>query len=95
MPRVLHDVSARALQLHGSLGVSNEMPFVDMVIESFHMGLADGPTEVHKVTLAREVLSGYSAADDLFPTRHLSKLRDAARAQFGDVLEELEADAAL
>ena len=27
-----------------------------MLIESFHMGLADGPTEVHKVTVARGVL---------------------------------------
>ena len=50
MPKVFHDVAARALQIHGSLGVSEEMPFSAMVIESFHMGLADGPTEVHKVT---------------------------------------------
>ncbi len=50
MPKVFHDVAARALQIHGSLGVSDEMPFSAMVIESFHMGLADGPTEVHKVT---------------------------------------------
>ena len=28
MPKVFHDVAARALQIHGSLGVSNEMPFV-------------------------------------------------------------------
>ena len=28
MQKVLHDVSARALQLHGSLGVTHEMPFV-------------------------------------------------------------------
>ena len=53
MPKVLHDVAARALQIHGSLGVSNEMPFGAMVLESFHMGLADGPTEVHKLALAR------------------------------------------
>jgi acyl-CoA dehydrogenase len=56
MPRVLHDVAARALQVHGCLGGSNEMPFGAMVIESFTKGLADGPTEVHKVTLARHAL---------------------------------------
>ncbi|MGH8918486.1 MAG: acyl-CoA dehydrogenase family protein, partial [Actinomycetes bacterium] len=67
MPRVLKDVASRALQVHGSLGASNEMPFIHYVTESFHMGLADGPTEVHKVTLAREVLGGYKASDDLFP----------------------------
>ena len=42
-----------ALQIHGSLGVTHEMPFVQYLVESFVLGLADGPTEVHKVTLAR------------------------------------------
>ena len=32
------------------------------------MGLADGPTEVHKVTVARQVLRDYQASDDLWPT---------------------------
>ena len=68
MPKVFHDVASRALQVHGSLGVSDEMPFSAMVIESFHMGLADGPTEVHKVTVARQVLSEYQPAPGLFPT---------------------------
>src|SRR5581483_8774854 len=27
MPKVLHDIAARALHLHGSLGISTEMPF--------------------------------------------------------------------
>ena len=86
MPKVLHDVAARALQVHGSLGVSNEMPFGAMVLESFHMGLADGATEVHKVTLAREVLKDYKPTDDLFPTMHLPKLRAQAYEKFDDVL---------
>ena len=30
MQKVLHDVSARALQLHGSLGTTHEMPFVSV-----------------------------------------------------------------
>jgi acyl-CoA dehydrogenase len=92
MPQVLHDVASRALQIHGSLGVSDEMPFASMVLESFHMGLADGPTEVHKVTLAREVLSGYRPAPDLFPTHHLPRLRAEAQARYADVLSSLGAD---
>ena len=35
MQKVMHDVSARALQLHGSLGTSHEMPFVQYLAESF------------------------------------------------------------
>jgi acyl-CoA dehydrogenase len=86
MPKVLHDVASRALQIHGSLGVSNEMPFGAMVLESFHMGLADGATEVHKVTLARQILGEYKASDDLFPTLHIPKLRAQAYEKYDDIL---------
>ncbi|HVX19095.1 MAG TPA: acyl-CoA dehydrogenase family protein [Acidimicrobiales bacterium] len=87
MPKVLHDVASRAVQIHGSLGVSWEMPYAAMVLESFHMGLADGATEVHKVTLARQILKSHKGTDDVFPTRHLPRLEAAARARFADVLE--------
>jgi acyl-CoA dehydrogenase len=86
MPRVLHDVASRALQIHGSLGVTHEMPFASMVLESFHMGLADGATEVHQVTLARELLKAQRATTGLFPSGHLLKRREEARARFADVL---------
>ncbi len=88
MPRVLRDVAGRALQVHGSLGVSNEMPFVQFLHEAYEMGLADGPTEVHKGLLAREVLAGYRPTDGMFPSRHLPALREAARQRYA-----LEAEA--
>ena len=83
MPKVFHDVAARALHLHGSLGVTPEMPFTEQVIESFHMGLADGPTEVHKITVARQVLREYTGTNGLFPTQHSIALREAAEAKLG------------
>lgn len=83
MPQVLLNVASRALMLHGSLGVSNEMPFARQVIDSFFLGLADGPTEVHKLTLARQILRNYRPSDDLFPTRHLLKERERALKKFG------------
>lgn len=86
MQQVLHDVSARALQVHGSLGTTHEMPFVAQLVESFVLGLADGPTEVHKVTLARQVLRAYQPAPDLFPSAHLPRLRAAAEAKVADRL---------
>jgi acyl-CoA dehydrogenase len=58
-----------------------------MLIESFHMGLADGPTEVHKVTVARQVLSEYEPTEGLFPTRHIPRLREEAIARYGDLIE--------
>jgi acyl-CoA dehydrogenase len=87
MPKVFHDVAARALHLHGSLGATTEMPFVEQVIQSFHMGLADGPTEVHKVTVARQVLREYRASDDLFPSEHLPKVREAAIRKYAAAIE--------
>src|SRR5262245_5540748 len=87
MPKVFHDVAARALHLHGSLGATSEMPFVEQVIQSFHMGLADGPTEVHKITVARQVLREYQATTDLFPTQHLPKLREAAIRKYAQVID--------
>jgi acyl-CoA dehydrogenase len=87
MPKVFHDVAVRALQLHGSLGVTPEMPFVDQVMESFVMGLADGPTEVHKITLARQILRDYRGTDGLFPTGHIPSLREAAIKKYGDRIE--------
>jgi acyl-CoA dehydrogenase len=62
------------------------MPFAEMVLESFHMGLADGATEVHKLNLARQVLKEEKPTDDLFPTRHLPKLQAQARDKYDDLL---------
>jgi alkylation response protein AidB-like acyl-CoA dehydrogenase len=87
MQKVLHDVSARALQIHGSLGVTHEMPFVQYLVESFVLGLADGPTEVHKVTLARLLLKEYAPSPDLFPSEHFLRLKAAAEAKVADRLE--------
>lgn len=94
MPRVFHDVAARALHLHGSLGVTPDMPFAEQVIESFHMGLADGPTEVHKVTVARQVLREYRGTDQMFPTQYIPTLEAAARAKFAAQLEREVEEAA-
>ena len=53
-PTVFHDAVMRTIQLHGALGVSNEMPLARMLLGSLSLGLADGPTEVHKISLARQ-----------------------------------------
>jgi acyl-CoA dehydrogenase len=87
MPKVLHDVVQRAMHLHGALGISNEMPFARMMIGAEVMGVADGPTEVHKITLARQVLKGYQPVDGLWPSAHLPTKRAAARARLADRLE--------
>ncbi len=98
MPKVLLDVAGRAIQVHGSLGVSTEMPFGQWVLESFHMGLADGATELHKIQVAKQLLRGRRANPDLFPSGHLPARLAAARDKYAAALnvapeaaDELEA----
>lgn len=91
-PRVYREAVLRTMQLHGALGVSNEMPLASMLMASVTMGIADGPTEVHKFTVAREVLKGYSPAAGDWPSEHLPDRRAAARADFADLLERSVAD---
>jgi acyl-CoA dehydrogenase len=87
MPTVLHDITWRAIQVHGALGVSNEMPFSGMLLAASVMGLADGPTEVHKVTVARQVLRDSRPSDDLWPTQHIPRRLEAAKAKLAEHLE--------
>jgi len=87
MPKVLHDVAQRAMHLHGALGVSDEMPFMGLLLAAEVMGIADGPTEVHKITIARQVLRDYKPADGLWPTEHLPTKRAAARERLAHLLE--------
>ncbi|HQT55004.1 MAG TPA: acyl-CoA dehydrogenase family protein, partial [Phenylobacterium sp.] len=90
MPKVYNDIATKAAHLHGALGVSNEMPFMHMVTSSLVMGIADGPTEVHKVTLAKQVLKDYSADNDLFPKYHIPRLREEAQEKYADELADLK-----
>jgi len=89
MPKVYNDVATKAAHLHGALGVSNEMPFMHMVTSSLVMGIADGPTEVHKVTLAKQVLKDYRPDNDLFPNYHIPRLKEAAEEKYAKELTEL------
>ncbi|GAA5060374.1 acyl-CoA dehydrogenase family protein [Nocardia callitridis] len=87
MPTVLHDIAWRAMQIHGALGTTNELPLFTMIHGAGVMGLADGPTEVHKTTVAKQVLRGHRASDDEWPTEWVPKKLAAAEAKYADYLE--------
>jgi acyl-CoA dehydrogenase len=93
MPGVLRDVVYRALHLHGSLGMSNETPLMDMWQYVPEMGIVDGPTEVHKVSVARDVLRDVRASEGVFPSYHTPTTRAAAQAKFASILNR-QAEAA-
>jgi acyl-CoA dehydrogenase len=86
-PQVLHDVMMRAIQIHGALGISNELPLWEWLQQVFVVGFSDGPAEVHRVTMARQILAAYRPAEGLWPSEHLPARRAAAQAAIASMLE--------
>jgi acyl-CoA dehydrogenase len=90
--KVLHDVVDRALQAHGSLGYSTDLPLEAMYRFARAARIYDGPDEVHRASVARQVLRGYEAPPDEIPSEHVPTRREAARRQFADLLEAATAN---
>jgi acyl-CoA dehydrogenase len=67
--KVLHDVIDRAIQVHGALGFSTDMPLERMYRRARAARILDGPDEVHRMTVARSVLRDY--APRLVPSEHI------------------------
>ena len=61
--KVLYNVIDRAIQVHGSLGYTTDLPLESMYRHARAARIYDGPDEVHKVTVARQVLKSYRASE--------------------------------
>lgn len=85
-PGVYQRAVLRTMHLHGALGISNEMPLTRMLISSVALGVADGPTEVHHATVAREVLRRSTAEPRTWPSEHLPSRREAAHTLFDPIV---------
>ena len=57
------------------------MPFTDLITNAEIMALADGPTEIHQMTLAKELLKNTTPSPGPWPTEHLPTRRAAAQAK--------------
>ncbi len=57
---VVMDVLDRAIQVHGSLGMSDDTPLAAMWRYSRMLRIADGPDEVHKMVVARRELNHWA-----------------------------------
>ena len=77
--KVLHDVVDRALQVHGALGYSTDLPLEAMYRYARAARIYDGPDEVHRQCVARRILRGYEAPADGVPTEHVPTRREEAR----------------
>jgi len=82
---VLYNVIDRAIQIHGSLGFSTDLPLEHMYRAARAARIYDGPDEVHKVTVARKILKDYKPVE--VPTEHVPTRRAAAQRKFADLLD--------
>jgi acyl-CoA dehydrogenase len=89
---VLHDVIDRALQAHGGLGYSTDLPLEAMYRFARAARIYDGPDEVHRASVARQVLRGYEAPADGVPSEFIPARRQAARERFAGLLEAATAN---
>jgi acyl-CoA dehydrogenase len=63
VPAAYHRVVDRAIQVWGAAGVSNDLPLAGMYLGARTLRLADGPDEVHRILIAKNVLGRYEAGE--------------------------------
>ena len=90
--KVLHDVIDRAIQAHGALGYSTDLPLEGMYRYARAARFYDGPDEVHRQAVARRILRGYQAPEDGVPTEDVPARQEAARRRFADILDAVTAN---
>jgi len=88
--KVLYDVIDRAIQIYGALGYSTDLPLEAMYRHARAARLYDGADEVHRVTVARQILKSYEPHE--MPSEHIPTRRDAAKKKFAALLDEATAN---
>ena len=73
------------------MGMTEQMPLVNVLLGGVALGLADGPTEAHKVNLARMFLKDYEAEDPEWPSEFSEIRIAAAKAKYGDLVDRIPA----
>lgn len=63
VPEAYHRVVDRAIQVWGAAGVSGDLPLASMYTGARTLRIADGPDEVHKILIAKNVLKRYKGGD--------------------------------
>ena len=87
---IMYDVLDRALQIHGSLGFSTDLPLEQMYRWARASRIYDGPDEVHQISAARRILRGYEAHE--VPSEHIPTRRAEADETHRDLIASLSLD---
>ncbi|TAL00062.1 MAG: acyl-CoA dehydrogenase [Rhodospirillaceae bacterium] len=86
LAKIFHDITQRAIHLHGSLGCTPETPLASMWFGAPVLAMADGPTDVHRAQLAKTYLKKAKPAAGIFPSDHIPTRRAAAQARYAKEL---------
>jgi acyl-CoA dehydrogenase len=78
----LVNVVDRALQIHGALGYSTDLPLEAMFRYARGTRFYDGADELHRAVAARLILRGYEPPPDGVPREHVPTRRAAAQARY-------------
>ncbi len=89
--KVLLDVIDRAVQAHGSLGYSTDMPLEEMYRWGRAARIYDGPDEIHRTVAARLTLKDYRPPADDIPTEFVPTRREKATGRFAELLDQASA----
>lgn len=81
-PQVLTNIGRIAINVHGALGITSDVPFTQMYLGGATLALTDGSSEVHKVTLARQLLRDYEPAEGRWPSEYIPDRLERARKQY-------------
>ena len=84
--RMLFNVIDRAIQVHGALGYTTDLPLEEMYRWARASRLVDGADEVHKVTIARQTLKNYRPVEG-YPSEFVPPRRAAALERFAAYLD--------
>lgn len=86
VPKLTLEIIDRAIQIHGALGYTTDMPLEHMYRQGRALRIADGADEIHKQAMARQILKGVEPVEG-WPSEHLPTRREAARAKFGALVD--------
>lgn len=60
MHQAWHRVADRAIQVWGAAGITDDLPLALMYLGARMLRIADGPDEVHRILIAKQVLGRHA-----------------------------------
>jgi acyl-CoA dehydrogenase len=84
--QILHDVIDRAIQVHGAIGWTTDLPLAEMYVLARQMRIADGADEVHKSFVATKRAKAYAPVEG-WPSAHVPTRKAELRDRFAHLLD--------